>query len=456
MAGLDVYNTRRFDQGSVCTPARSSESPMDFEYTGGGPLNGVNSAFGSAMAATRSANTPQLSPSRSSVRRQPTDYQGPTPYHTPLFSTVRPRGFSTPRGGTMTTPTPTWPSLNLPDGSPMEVARDYPDDDDVVMLSSITKRDRTLTDVEMLDDTTNYATTEIDKLPSKESSPSRKLFRSSKSKGASHGSSPYLMVKEIFNNALSPRKSKNRKISVSGTSDADEDDESDHSGWILQATMTKSPKKVRRDFEFQTPRRTVSAPAHIPPPENPSLLAVLARHDNLPLVFAQYLQLMFNLFMVMIMLYLVTSFVFMVRSEVRHKAEEYTQRAIVEITLCTKEYLKNNCMPETRIPYMEVPCGEWQKCMNREASDVGHASVSVEVIADILNSFVERISYKTMAFLLVLTLGAMYISSSRVIPATNSRGAIDAHAQERIVYHQPPPATSQGDLATALIRSDSL
>jgi hypothetical protein len=45
---------------------------------------------------------------------------------------------------------------------------------------------------------------------------------------------------------------------------------------------------------------------------------------------------------------------------------------------------------------MEKACLAWEKCMNRDPTVVGRARVSAETFAEIVNSFIEPISYKTM------------------------------------------------------------
>src|SRR5438477_162722 len=67
-----------------------------------------------------------------------------------------------------------------------------------------------------------------------------------------------------------------------------------------------------------------------------------------------------------------------------------------EMAVCSKEYLENRCAPNTRVPAMEKACLAWEKCMNRDPTVVGRARVSAETFAEIVNSFIEPISYKTM------------------------------------------------------------
>jgi Di-sulfide bridge nucleocytoplasmic transport domain len=41
-------------------------------------------------------------------------------------------------------------------------------------------------------------------------------------------------------------------------------------------------------------------------------------------------------------------------------------------------------------------CASWETCMNRDPTVVGRAKVGAEMIAEVVNSFVEPISWKTL------------------------------------------------------------
>lgn len=76
--------------------------------------------------------------------------------------------------------------------------------------------------------------------------------------------------------------------------------------------------------------------------------------------------------------------------------EEYSAEILQEISQCSRDYIENRCAPDMRVPAMEMRCIAWEKCMNRDPSQVGRARVSAETFAEIINSFIEPISYKTM------------------------------------------------------------
>lgn len=49
--------------------------------------------------------------------------------------------------------------------------------------------------------------------------------------------------------------------------------------------------------------------------------------------------------------------------------------------------------------------------MNRDPAVVGRAKVSAETFAEIINSFVEPISYKTMIFFSIIVFGFLFLSN---------------------------------------------
>lgn len=68
---------------------------------------------------------------------------------------------------------------------------------------------------------------------------------------------------------------------------------------------------------------------------------------------------------------------------------------VQEIAQCALQYKTNQC--ETNpIPAMAQQCANWRTCMDRDPSKVGRAKVGAELIAEVVNGFVEPISWKTL------------------------------------------------------------
>lgn len=62
--------------------------------------------------------------------------------------------------------------------------------------------------------------------------------------------------------------------------------------------------------------------------------------------------------------------------------------------MCASQYKNNLCDKPT--PAMVQQCAKWETCMNRDPTIVGRARVGAELIAEVVNGFIEPISWKTL------------------------------------------------------------
>jgi hypothetical protein len=68
---------------------------------------------------------------------------------------------------------------------------------------------------------------------------------------------------------------------------------------------------------------------------------------------------------------------------------------VQEIANCAAHFKANLCGSKP-VPAMLRQCGAWETCMNRDPTVVGRAKVGAELIAEVINGFVEPISWKTL------------------------------------------------------------
>lgn len=155
------------------------------------------------------------------------------------------------------------------------------------------------------------------------------------------------------------------------------------------------------DYEDHDPSRGNSAPPKTttPPQEIgiiPSILTFVDAHPDLPDVLSRYAQFMLNLFFVGLLMFIVYCFFATIRSDVDEASREVAAETMAEMVACTREFKSNKCDSAERVPAMESMCNSWQKCMDRDPAMVGRARVSAQTFAEIITSFAEGISYKTM------------------------------------------------------------
>jgi hypothetical protein len=75
--------------------------------------------------------------------------------------------------------------------------------------------------------------------------------------------------------------------------------------------------------------------------------------------------------------------------------EDYVLDIVQEISNCAAHFKANLCGSKP-VPAMLRQCGAWETCMNRDPTVVGRAKVGAELIAEVINGFVEPISWKTL------------------------------------------------------------
>ena len=98
----------------------------------------------------------------------------------------------------------------------------------------------------------------------------------------------------------------------------------------------------------------------------------------------------------MIVLSVAALFLYALFADIQARLASLGAELRAEILQCAKAYVDNRCQPETRIPAMERKCSGWEECMGREVVVVGKTRVVAETLADVVNGFVDVISFKTM------------------------------------------------------------
>ncbi|GAW05019.1 nuclear membrane protein [Lentinula edodes] len=96
-------------------------------------------------------------------------------------------------------------------------------------------------------------------------------------------------------------------------------------------------------------------------------------------------------------------------------------------------------------------CGEWELCMNRDPTKIGRARIGAELIAEVVNGFVEPISWKTLTFTLtslsfltvfINTLISLYRSRHRALPeAHQTQPLLNGAPYDTHQYGLPPANT---------------
>ncbi|KAF7592144.1 hypothetical protein BBP40_000631 [Aspergillus hancockii] len=163
--------------------------------------------------------------------------------------------------------------------------------------------------------------------------------------------------------------------------------------------------------------------------------ALLEAHPNVPGILSWWAQLVVNLSLFSLTVYVVFGFVSTIRAEFDQAAEEVSDTILAEMAVCAKSYLDNKCDGRDRLPALETVCQNWEYCMNRDPAKVGRAKVSAHTMAIIINSFIDPISWKAIMFFLA-TISTVTVVSNWSFRSFRNR----LHQQE---YAHPPPSFSR-------------
>lgn len=119
-------------------------------------------------------------------------------------------------------------------------------------------------------------------------------------------------------------------------------------------------------------------------------------NEKVPYILMTYLQLMINLLSMGYASHIFISIVRLVKQDISHKLITHTLNVLVDIASCERQYLENNCSPDTLVPALERQCNYWLKCMNQDPfNGGGHKSlISAETIGMILNLLVQPLGWK--------------------------------------------------------------
>ncbi|THH09424.1 hypothetical protein EW145_g2034 [Phellinidium pouzarii] len=186
-----------------------------------------------------------------------------------------------------------------------------------------------------------------------------------------------------------------------------------------------SPKKSRAVTRSTSNHYTLNMPG-----------PTSAKGDT-PYILLGYLQFLFNLSLILVFLYLLVQFIFTVQHDVEQRIGEYSMDILQEITTCAQLYKQNLC-DTSPIPAMLHQCATWETCMSRDPKIVGRAKVGAEMLAEVVNGFVEPISWKTLLFTLS-SLAFMTVFVNALLSLYRSRHHPDRREQSSHPHVPPAP-----------------
>jgi hypothetical protein len=127
-----------------------------------------------------------------------------------------------------------------------------------------------------------------------------------------------------------------------------------------------------------------------------TLFSFIEQYPNAPALITKYFQTLANAAILTFAFYIIYSVWSTIRADVDRASEDSAAEILAEMAACAKNYVDNRCGGDNRLPALETVCSNWELCMNRDPNSIRRAQVSAHTFAQIINSFVEPISLKTM------------------------------------------------------------
>ncbi|OII76635.1 hypothetical protein cand_028540 [Cryptosporidium andersoni] len=119
-------------------------------------------------------------------------------------------------------------------------------------------------------------------------------------------------------------------------------------------------------------------------------------NERLPIYINGYIQLIFNISLVIIILYGLCGLMYAIRNDIESKIQISVRNLMEEMTICSRQYADNKCNPNERVPALETKCIEWEKCMNQDPAIIARrSSFTAQTIGEILNTFLDQLSWKS-------------------------------------------------------------
>lgn len=139
-----------------------------------------------------------------------------------------------------------------------------------------------------------------------------------------------------------------------------------------------------------------------------NILTSISSNPNAPMIISWYLQVLFNAACGGVLLWMTWGVISTIRGEVLYSSEKARAQLMEEMSACSRRYTENRCSPiQDRLPALEGMCNEWETCMSQDPNMVAGVKASAGHLADILNEFFSRLSWKATVTLSSFSIIAM-------------------------------------------------
>lgn len=182
--------------------------------------------------------------------------------------------------------------------------------------------------------------------------------------------------------------------------------------------------------EKSNPERITSAPVYRDSEgsgqsnkETSSLVQATTSYDHLPFskrlfldpqipaMLSLYIQILLNFLLGSAFVAFIILVIWTIKNDIDNRINTELLEISQEISLCSREYTRNHCAPDTRVPALEQSCMAWEKCMSRDPKLLSTAKLGAETFAEILNGFIKPMSWKSFFFMFFGVFGSLVMNN---------------------------------------------
>ncbi|KAI8093142.1 Di-sulfide bridge nucleocytoplasmic transport domain-containing protein [Halteromyces radiatus] len=124
-----------------------------------------------------------------------------------------------------------------------------------------------------------------------------------------------------------------------------------------------------------------------------------------PLILSSYAGLIFYTILIGSLLVLLYLGLTSVQQEIHERIAEHSRELEYSVAQCRQKYQGNHCQDKVKFPFLVTYCNAWLKCMQQNTRVVKRADIGARVFGELINSFFDALTLKTMVALSLLMFG---------------------------------------------------
>ncbi|CAO3600176.1 unnamed protein product [Absidia cylindrospora] len=131
-----------------------------------------------------------------------------------------------------------------------------------------------------------------------------------------------------------------------------------------------------------------------------------------PFILSSYTTLIFYSILTITVFFLLFLGLKAIQLEIRNRIAQHLFDLENSIAHCRQQYQQNHCYDLITSPILAKYCEDWLKCMQKNSHVISRSDIAARVFGELINSFFDALTLKTMFALCLLVFGSVLVSFS--------------------------------------------